>query len=75
FMVTLGSVFISPEKDMPAIPDMSELAALPGFDKSPNELQAYLKSLDRQKLLLAYVRKDGWEWQDVWQPSQQSRIL
>ncbi|GHA92132.1 potassium channel family protein [Modicisalibacter luteus] len=68
FMITLGSAFITPKKDMPDIPDLTEFAKLPGFDKSPSELQAYLESLDQQKLLLAYIQKDGWEWRDVWHP-------
>lgn len=67
FMDTLGSAFIRPASEMPEIPALDAYAALSGFEKSAAEMQNYLASLERQKLLLAYVRKDGWEWQDVWE--------
>lgn len=67
FLDTLGSAFIRPARARPEIPALDDYAALPGVDKSAAEMRDYLASLERQKLLLAYVRKDGWEWQDVWQ--------
>jgi len=66
FLHTLESAFIRPAGEMPEIPDLDAYAALPGFTKSAAEMRDHLASLERQKLLLAYVRKDGWEWRNVW---------
>ena len=66
FLDTLGGNFIHPASDTPTIPSLDECAALPGFEKSAGDMQGYLASLERQKLLLSYVRKDGWAWEDVW---------
>nr|WP_297459135.1 potassium channel family protein [uncultured Halomonas sp.] len=68
FLRTLGSAFIHPAPAIPEIPPLDEYAALPGFDKSPEAMRDYLQSLDHQRLLLAYVRMDGWEWRHVWEP-------
>ncbi|HET8791303.1 MAG TPA: potassium channel family protein [Modicisalibacter sp.] len=68
FLETLGSAFIRPTREMPEMPNLDDYAALPGFDKSPSDMHAYLRSLEHQRLLHAYVRKDGWEWHDVWEP-------
>ena len=66
FLDTLGSTFFSPAGEAPEIPDLEACAALPGFARSAAEMHDYLASLERQKLLLAYVGKDGWQWHDVW---------
>ncbi|MDW5376669.1 potassium channel family protein [Halomonas sp. HP20-15] len=66
FLDTLGRSFIRPAGEAPPIPELEAYAALPGVAKSAAELHDYLTSLERQKLLLAYVREDGWEWHDVW---------
>ncbi len=66
FLHTLGNAFISPASKAPEIPDLEAYASLPGFTKSAAEMHAFLVSLERQKLLLAFVKKDGWEWHDVW---------
>ncbi|GHC17233.1 putative membrane protein YdjJ [Kushneria pakistanensis] len=66
FLETLSTDFIQPSRHMPDIPDLDAYAQLPGVQKSATEMQEHLASLDHQRLLLAYVRKDGWEWQDVW---------
>ena len=72
FLITLDGVFVTPNKDMPDIPDLSKIAKLPGFDKSPSELHAHLESLEHQKLLLAYIQKESWEWRDVWHPPKEA---
>ncbi|SFU28152.1 potassium channel family protein [Halomonas korlensis] len=66
FLDTLGSAFIKPKAESPDIPDLASVAGLPGFNRPASELQSHLKSLEKQKLLLAYVNKDGWEWQEIW---------
>ena len=68
FLDTLSSAFIHPASTAPVIPDLQVYATLPGIEASPADIQAYLRDKDRQRLLLAYVHKDGWEWQDIWQP-------
>lgn len=67
FLDTLGSIFIHPSRQIPDIPVLNEYAELPGFEKSNAEIRDYLASLPYQKILVAYVHKDGWQWQDVWQ--------
>ncbi len=67
FLDTLGSAFISPSQHIPAIPLLHGYADLPGIQKSSTEIQNYLASLPYQKILLAYVHKDGWDWADLWQ--------
>lgn len=67
FLDTLGSAFIHPSQHIPDIPAFKGYADLPGVETSNTEIQDYLASLPYQKILLAYVHKDGWQWQDVWQ--------
>lgn len=67
FLDTLGSAFIHPSRQTPDIPALIDFAELPGFEKSRTEIQHYLASLPHQKILMAYVHKDGWQWQEVWQ--------
>lgn len=66
FLETLGSAFIHPAREMPEIPELDDYAALPGLDKSPTQMRDHLRSLRHQRLLSAYVSKDGWQWQEVW---------
>lgn len=67
FLDTLGSAFIYPSQHIPDIPELNSYTNLPGVEKSNTEIKDYLASLPYQKLLMAYVLKDGWQWQDVWQ--------
>lgn len=67
FLDTLDSTFIRPSQHIPDIPALDGYAELPGIEKSNTEIQDYLASLPYQKILAAYVHKDGWQWQDVWQ--------
>lgn len=66
FLKTLSIDFIRSASHMPDIPDLTDYAQLPGFQKTAAEMQEHLASLEHQQLLLPYVRKDGGEWQDVW---------
>ena len=66
FLDTLGTAFIHPSQHIPDIPTLNGYAELSGIEKSNKEIQTYLASLPYQKLLVAYVHKDGWQWQDVW---------
>ncbi len=68
FLDTLSSAFIHPAQSMPAIPDMQAYTDLAGIDATPEEIQGLLASRQRQKQLVAYIRKDGWQWEDVWYP-------
>lgn len=67
FLDTLGSAFIHPDDTAPLIPALTMYAELPGVDKTNKEIHDFLASLPYQKLLVAYVHKDGWDWKDVWQ--------
>lgn len=69
FMDTLGSAFINPDDAAPPIPMLNAYVELPGVDKTSQEMHDYLASLPYQKLLAAYVHKNGWQWQDVWETS------
>ncbi|MCL5426497.1 MAG: potassium channel family protein [Gammaproteobacteria bacterium] len=66
FLDTLDSAFIQPSQHIPDIPALNGYAELPGIDKSNTEIQHHLASLPYQRLLMAYIHKDGWQWQDVW---------
>lgn len=68
FLDTLGSAFIYPSQHIPDIPELNGYTDLPGVEKSNTEIKDYLALLPYQKLLVAYVKKDGWQWQDIWQP-------
>tara|TARA_R110001599_G_scaffold153095_1_gene338244 strand:+ start:1003 stop:2028 length:1026 start_codon:yes stop_codon:yes gene_type:complete len=67
FLDTLDSAFINPSQKLPDIPVLNGYADLPGIEKSNAEIHDYLASLPYQTLLVAYVHKDGWQWQDIWQ--------
>ncbi|RBI68190.1 two pore domain potassium channel family protein [Vreelandella sulfidaeris] len=71
FLDTLGGTFIQPNHNIPHIPELNGYAELPGFDKSSTEMHDYLASLPYQKILVAYVQKDGWDWKNVWQTEQE----
>ncbi len=66
FMDTLDSAFIRSAVQMPPLPNLEAYLSLPGFSATPQQMQAALSN-ETQKILIAYVRKDGWEWDEVWQ--------
>ncbi|GAB2798289.1 ion channel [Halomonas shantousis] len=67
FLHTLESAFVHPTREAPDIPELEGLSMLSINDTPPSAIRDHLQALDRQKLLLAFVENDGWEWQDVWQ--------
>lgn len=73
FLDTLGGTFIQPSHSIPHIPELNGYAELSGFDKSSTEMRDYLASLPCQKILVAYVYKDGWDWKDVWQAEEKNK--
>lgn len=65
FLDTLSSGFVEPTRDPPEIPK-DRFFDNTCFDSSASEIRSRLASLDNQRLLQAYVIKDGWEWDDLW---------
>lgn len=72
FLATLESAFIRPSAEPPTIPSLDAFEDLPFFDAEPQAMRAKLAVQDRQPLLHAYVRDDGWRWQAVWDAGQAS---
>ncbi|MES1929664.1 hypothetical protein SADO_10419 [Salinisphaera dokdonensis CL-ES53] len=66
FMATLESAFIRASDQRPDIPDLDAVTDLPFFETDAQALQNRLASLERQPLMHAYVRDDGWRWEAVW---------
>jgi hypothetical protein len=66
FMGTLQSAFIRPSEQAPEIPSLDGFAELDFFDEDPERVREALQSVDRQNLLHAYVRDDGWRWEAIW---------
>ncbi|WP_106476513.1 potassium channel family protein [Phytohalomonas tamaricis] len=66
FQDTLKNAFVYPSPQAPEIPDLEHYKQLPFCHESPTAIASYLQSLDRQRLLKAYVEKDGWEWSCLW---------
>ncbi|WP_227369261.1 potassium channel family protein [Halomonas sp. M20] len=66
FLDTLHTAFIYPSQHEPSLPDLLPYAELPCFDKTAEKIHDHLSSQSRQKLLLCYNYKDGWDWEDVW---------
>lgn len=68
FLDTLEHVFINAHENAPPISPLSELDAH-AFSFKPD--QDYETALDqeseRRQLLLGYLHKDGWAWQDIFQ--------
>lgn len=67
FLATLGSAFIHPAPCSPRMPPLDDFATLPGITLDEQTLHRTLEALDDQRLLLAYIEKDGWAWHDVWE--------
>jgi uncharacterized membrane protein len=66
FIATLGNAFITPFTTMPDIPSLEAYSRLPGITASSHALHHCL-IVDQQRVLAAYIHKDGWQWQSVWQ--------
>ncbi len=65
FIATLDSAFITAVKELPELPKLDTYQQLSGIAASQSTLQKHLSS-ENQKVLAAYVHKDGWAWEDVW---------
>ncbi|MGR4068731.1 potassium channel family protein [Billgrantia sp. C5P2] len=65
FLSVLSHDFVRPASLAPEI-DAAWLPATIALDKSPEALRQYLEELESQRIWLAYVQKDGWEWQAMW---------
>ncbi|WP_104204013.1 potassium channel family protein [Billgrantia saliphila] len=66
FLVVLDQNFVHRSEHLPMI----EPAWLPRhrtFSRDPTEIRRYLEGLDNQHVWHAYVEKDGWCWETVWQ--------
>nr|WP_298376891.1 potassium channel family protein [uncultured Halomonas sp.] len=66
FLDTLHTAFIYSSEHEPDFPNFTAYAQLPCFNKSAKQIHEHLSSQSRQKLLLCYNYKDGWDWNDVW---------
>ncbi|MCE8015585.1 two pore domain potassium channel family protein [Halomonas sp. MCCC 1A17488] len=65
FLSVLSQDFVRPARHVPEI-DAAWLPAAAGLDRSPEALCRYLETLEIQRLWLAYVHKDGWDWRTLW---------
>lgn len=66
FLATLGNAFIHPAPRSPRLPSLEDYTTLPGVTRDDPAWQRMLEALGDQRLLLAYIEKDGWAWHDVW---------
>jgi hypothetical protein len=68
---TLESAFIEPASEEPPLPDLEPLRRAGFATVEPGELRARMAELDaRRRLLLGWVRCDGWEWEQVEPPEE-----
>jgi hypothetical protein len=65
FLSVLKHDFVKPARDTPDI-DAAWLPSTTALDKPSEEIRQYLEGLESQRLWLAYVQKDGWDWQAMW---------
>lgn len=65
FLATLDSAFIDAVPTPPELPSLKAYHRLPGIAISPHAIRQQLAER-QQRLLAAYVQKDGWAWQTVW---------
>lgn len=65
FLATLDSAFIDAVPTPPELPSLEAYHRLPGIATSPHAIRQQLAER-QQRLLAAYVQKDGWAWQTVW---------
>lgn len=65
FLSVLSHDFVRPARRKPEI-DAAWLPATAALDKSPEALRQYLEGLESQRVWLAYVHKDGWDWKAMW---------
>ncbi|KXS37031.1 potassium channel family protein [Modicisalibacter sp. 'Wilcox'] len=66
FLATLDSAFIHPASRSPRLPSLDDFATLPGITHDDEAWRRMHATLGNQRLLLAYIEKDGWAWHDVW---------
>ncbi|BCB62773.1 hypothetical protein HaloA020_34740 [Halomonas sp. A020] len=66
FLATLDSAFIDPTPTLPELPSLAEYQRLPGITAAHQDIHQQLATR-QQRLLAAYVHKDGWAWPNVWQ--------
>ena len=64
--MTLDSAFIDPTPTLPELPSLAEYQRLPDITAAHQEIHQQLATR-QQRLLAAYVHKDGWAWPSVWQ--------
>ena len=74
FLATLDSAFIKASTIQPEVPSLAEYTRLPGITASRQALHHHLTGR-QQRVLSAYVQKDGWEWRTVWQPKGPNHAL
>ena len=65
FLATLDSAFIDAVPTPPELPSLEAYHRLPGIATSPHAIRQQLAER-QQRLLAAYVQKDGWAWQTIW---------
>lgn len=68
FIATLDSAFIKALQHPPNTHALETYSLLPDIRLSPEGLKQLLNT-EHQKVLAAYVHKDGWKWGDVWSNS------
>jgi hypothetical protein len=66
YLVTLPGVFIKPSEEIPPIQRLNKLEEMniPVIQNKEIEL-AYTNLSCRRRLLLALIKDDGWEWDDI----------
>ena len=65
FLEALESSFMSAAVVIPDPPDCTASQALSQSSRTLQEIEQHICTLSHRKLLLAYVRDDGWSWEDV----------
>ncbi|KAA0013852.1 two pore domain potassium channel family protein [Billgrantia pellis] len=68
FLAVLDRNFVSRSDQLPMI-EPAWLPRHPTFSRNPTEIRRYLEGLDSQRVWHAYIEKDGWRWETVWQGS------
>ncbi|MCE8032258.1 two pore domain potassium channel family protein [Billgrantia tianxiuensis] len=65
FLSVLSHDFVRPARRTPRI-ESAWLPSSTALDKSSAEICDHLEQLTSQRIWLAYIEKDGWEWQALW---------
>lgn len=65
FLDAIESTMLTRSTELPSLPKLNAIAALSQAQRGVGDVECGMRSQQRRGRLLAYVREDGWDWEDV----------